>query len=473
MMLFAIVVGIAVVSATALGVAYLLRKRHDKRLGYMAQYDQLTGLINRALFKDRLNSALARARREGGLVTVMFLDIDGFKDVNDRFGHAVGDEMLRQIAARLVTCLRETDTVARLGGDEFTVILEGGKRVEDAGQVATKILKAIGTPFRIGARELVVTTSIGIAVYPVDGDSYEDLVKGADTAMYQSKSAGRNTYQYFTRSLRDRTTDRLELLQDLRDAIEAGDQLAVEYQPKVDVGRGVVIGLEAFMRWDHPERGRLMPNVFIPLAEESDLIIPMTAWLLDEACTDMRRWIDDGMRPMRVAVNASERLFRDANLVETIAVALSAAQLDPRHLEIEVTERMLTEETERCTRAIERLADMGVKVSIDDFGTGYTSLRHLQGLPVRALKIDDSFVREAHRRKEAQAITEAIIAIATSFGLEVIAEGVETPEELSVMRALGCNNVQGYLVARPLRPSQVREFVDSYDKTLSFRSEGS
>lgn len=473
MMLYAIFAGLVVACASVFGAVYLLRKRHDRRLGYMAQYDQLTGLINRALFQDRLDSALARARREGGLVTVMFLDIDGFKGVNDRFGHAVGDELLRQVAARLVACLREADTVARLGGDEFTVILEGGKRVEDAGQVATKILRAIGTPFRIGARELVVTASIGIAVYPVDGDSYEELVKGADTAMYQSKSAGRNTYQYFTRSLRDRTADRLDLLDDLRAAIEDGDQLTVEYQPKVDVARGVVIGLEAFMRWDHPERGRLMPGAFIPLAEESDLIVPMTSWLLDEACSDMRRWLDDGMRPMRVAINASERLFRDANLVETIAVALSAAQLDPRHLEIEVTERMITQETERCSRAIERLADMGVKVSIDDFGTGYTSLRHLQSLPVRALKIDESFVREAHRRKEAQTIAQAIIGIAKTFGLEVIAEGVESPEELSVMRALGCNNVQGYLVARPLPAAHVLEFVDSYDKTLSFKPEAS
>ncbi len=471
MTILVVLFALVVASVSAFGIVVVVRRRHDGRLGYMAQYDQLTGLINRALFQDRLDSALARARREGGLVTVMFLDIDGFKGVNDRFGHAVGDELLRQVAARLVECLRESDTVARLGGDEFTVILEGGKRVEDAGQVAMKILKAIATPFRIGAREIVVTTSIGISVYPVDGDSYEELVKGADTAMYQAKTAGRNTYQYYTRSLRNRTTDRLALLDDLREAIEQGDQLRVEYQPKVDVARGVVIGLEALMRWEHPERGRLMPGTFIPLAEESELIVPMTAWLLDEACHDMRQWIDRGLRPMRVAVNASERLFRDANLVETIAVALASAQLDPRHLEIEVTERMLTEEPERASRAIERLADMGIKVSIDDFGTGYSSLRHLRALPIRALKIDDSFVREAHRRKEAQTIAEAIIAIAKSFDLEVIAEGVESPEELSVMRSLGCNKVQGYLVAKPLAASSVLDFVDSYDRTLSFRAE--
>lgn len=464
-----VVLSFAVVAASAFGVVWLRRRRTDRRLGYMAQYDQLTGLINRTLFRDRLNSALARARRDGGLVTVMFLDIDGFKDINDRFGHAVGDELLRQIAARLVACLRETDSVARLGGDEFTVILEGGKRVEDAGQVATKILKAIGTPFTIGNREVVVTTSIGIAVYPVDGDSYEELVKGADTAMYQSKAAGRNTYQYFTKSLRDRTADRLDLLEDLRHAIAAGNQLRVEYQPKVDVARGIVIGLEALVRWDHPERGLVMPGEFIPLAEESDLIVPMTEWLINVACLDMRRWANEGMRPMRVAVNASERLFRDSNLVETVAIALAAADLDPRHFEVEVTERMITQETERATRAIERLADMGVKVSIDDFGTGSTSLRHLQTLPVRALKIDDTFVREAHRRRDAEQVAEAIIAIARSFGLEVIAEGVESLEELSVVRALGCNSVQGYLVARPLRPEQVLDFVASYDQTLSFK----
>ena len=458
----------AVTLVVVTGAAFVLKRRPDKRLGYLAQYDPLTGLINRTLFGDRLASSLARARRDGGLVTVMFLDIDGFKDINDRFGHAVGDELLRQIASRLVGCLRETDTVARLGGDEFTVILEGGKRVEDAGQVAAKMLKTIATPYRIGERELVVTASIGVAVYPLDGDTAEDLLKGADTAMYQSKAAGRNTYQYFTRSLRDRTSERISLMGDLREAIESVTQLRIEYQPMVDLVRGTVIGLEALVRWDHPTRGLLMPGDFIPLAEESDLIVPMSKWLLDEACTDMRKWIDLGMRPMRVAVNASGRLFRDANLVETIAAALAAANLDPRHLEVEVTERTITIEAERTERALERLSDMGVTVSIDDFGTGYSSLRQLQQLSIHALKIDQSFIRDAHRREESRAIVEAIVAIARSFDLAVIAEGVETREELSTVRALGCTLVQGYLVARPLRPERVIEFVDGYDQTLVF-----
>ena len=459
---------VALAVTVAVVTRMLLRSDPDKKLGYLAQYDHLTGLINRPLFRDRLSSALARARRDGGLVTVMFLDIDGFKDVNDRFGHSVGDETLRQIAARLVECLRESDTVARHGGDEFTVILEGGKRVEDAGQVATKILKTIAAPYHIGDRELVVTASIGIAVYPLDGDSYEDLVKGADTAMYQSKAAGRNTYQYFTRSLRDRTSERLALIDDLASAIESGSELRIEYQPKVDLARGSVIGIEALVRWDHPIHGLLMPGDFIALAEESDLIVPMSRWLLDEACHDMAGWIAAGMRPMRVAVNASERLFRHANLVESIAGALAAANLDPRHLEVEVTERTISHEAERTERALERLSDMGVRVSIDDFGTGYSSLRQLQGLSVHALKIDQSFVRDVHRREESRAIVEAIVSIARNFDIDVIAEGVETPEELSTIRMLGCTRVQGYLIARPLRPERVMEFVEGYDQTLAF-----
>lgn len=461
-------IAIGVTTVAALAAIVVMKRRPDKRLGYLGQYDPLTGLINRTLFGDRLASSLARARRDGGLVTLMFLDVDGFKDINDRFGHAVGDELLRQIASRLVACLRETDTVSRFGGDEFTVILEGGKRVEDAGQVAAKILRTIATPYRVGDRELVITASIGVAVYPLDGDTAEDLLKGADTAMYQSKAAGRNTYQYFTRSLRDRTSERLTLTEDLRAAIESVTQLRIEYQPKVDLVRGTVIGVEALVRWDHPTRGLLMPAEFIPLAEESDLIVPMSKWLLDTACIDMRSWIDQGMRPVRVGVNASERLFRDANLVETIAAALAAANLDPRYLDIEVTERTITHEAERTERALERLSDMGVTVSIDDFGTGYSSLRQLQRLSIHALKIDQSFVRDAHRREESRAIVEAIVSIARSFDLDVIAEGVETAEELATIRALGCTRVQGYLVARPLRPERVMEFVDGYDQTLAF-----
>jgi diguanylate cyclase (GGDEF)-like protein len=470
-MLIAATAGItAAITLVMVIVLVVRRRRLTHRPGYLAQYDPLTGLINRTLFQDRVNSALTRARRDGGLVTIMFLDVDGFKDVNDRFGHSVGDELLRQVAGRLVGVLRESDTVARLGGDEFTVILEGGRRVEDAGRVATKILKTIGSPYTVGSREMVITVSIGISMYPVDGDGYEELIAGADTAMYQAKAAGRNTYQYFTRSLRDRTADRLELLEDLRTAIASGDQLRMVYQPKVDVARGVVTGLEALVRWQHPTQGLLLPASFLPLAEESDLIAPMSQWILDETCRNMKDWLADGLRPMRVAVNISDRMFRDTNLVESIAVSLAAANLDPRHLEVEVTERTITLEAERAGRAIERLADMGVKVSIDDFGTGHSSLRQLQSLPIRALKIDHSFVEKIHEQRDSEAIAASIIAIAECYGLEVIAEGVESLEELAKLVDLGCPQVQGYLVARPLQPSKVIAFVDSYDRTLSFPS---
>lgn len=467
-MLIATIVGIAALTMLFLAVVAAVRRRmHGHRLA-AAQHDPLTGLINRTLFQDRVASALTRARRDGGLVTIMFLDLDGFKDVNDRFGHAVGDDLLRQISGRLVDVLRETDTVARLGGDEFTIILEGGKRVEDAGRVATKVLKAVSAPYSVGDRDIVVTVSIGISMYPVDGDGYEELMKGADTAMYQAKSAGKNTYQYFTKSLRDRTSDRLELLDDLRIGIDAGDQLMLMYQPKVDVARGAVTGLEALVRWQHPTRGLLLPRAFVPLAEESDLIGPMSQWVLDEACRDMKRWIAAGIRPMRVAVNISDKMFRDTSLVESIAVSLAVADLDPRHLEVEVTERTITQEAERATRAIERLSDMGVKVSIDDFGTGSSSLRQLQSLPIRTLKIDRSFVQNIHTRPEAEAIASSIIAIAACLGKDVIAEGVESPEELARISELGCVEVQGYLIARPLQTDDVIPFIESYDRTLSF-----
>lgn len=465
----AIAIGVATAVVAAFAVHVYRTRQTEKRLGFLAQYDSLTGLINRTLFQDRMTGALTRARRDGGLVTLMFLDIDGFKDVNDRYGHAVGDDLLRQIAGRLVTALRETDTVARLGGDEFTIILEGGKRVEDAGRVATKVLKAVAAPYTVSDREIVVTASIGISVYPVDGDSYSDLMKGADTAMYQAKSAGKNTYQYYTRSLRDRTSNRLALLDDLRTAIHEGDQLRLMYQPKVDVARGSVIGLEALVRWQHPELGLLLPGEFISLAEESDLIAPMSQWILDEACRDMKHWLSNDMRPVRVAVNISDRMFRDTSLVESIAVSLAVADLDPRYLEVEVTERTISVEAERATRAIERMTNMGIKVSIDDFGTGSFSLVHLKKLPVRTLKIDNSFVDKIDERPNAAAIASAIIAIADRYGLEVIAEGVETSHELDKLVELGCTKVQGYLVARPLLPTDVVAFVSRYDKTLSFK----
>jgi diguanylate cyclase (GGDEF)-like protein len=430
-----------------------------RRMSYLARYDQLTGLINRTLFADRLQGAVARARRDGGLVALMFLDMDDFKDVNDRYGHAAGDSLLRQAAERLVSSVRESDTVARLGGDEFTVILEGGHRVEDAGRVATKVISALSTPYQLGHHEVVVTCSIGIATYPIDGDNVDELLKGADIAMYSAKAAGRNTYQYFTRELRERTTERIALIDGLRRALDEGDQLELVYQPKIDVEAGAVSGLEALLRWNHPELGRVLPSKFIPLAEETDLIIPMGEWVLDRACSQMRAWRAAGLPDMTVAVNVSSRQFRMGNLVETVATSLAAAGLSPRYLEIEVTEGTLLADVELTRRSLERLRDMGVRVSVDDFGTGYSSLSSLSQLPIDTLKIDRAFVKNVTRDRDGAAISSAIIGLARSLRLEAVAEGVESAEQAEFLRNLGCRKMQGYCFSKPLSASEVVAYV--------------
>lgn len=435
------------------------RQLDQRRMSYLARYDPLTGLINRTLFADRLQGAVARARRDGGLVALMFLDMDDFKEVNDRYGHAAGDSLLRQVAERLVSSVRESDTVARLGGDEFTVILEGGHRVEDAGRVATKILAALSAPYQLGQHEVVVTSSIGIATYPIDGDNVDELLKCADIAMYSAKAAGRNTYQYFTRELRERTTERIALIDGLRNALEDGDQLELVYQPKLDAELGAVFGLEALLRWNHPELGRVLPSKFIPLAEETDLIIPMGEWVLDRACSQMREWRDAGLPDMTVAVNVSSRQFRMGNLVETVATSLAAAGLSPRYLEIELTEGTLVADVELARRALERLRDMGVRVSIDDFGTGYSSLSYLSQLPIDTLKIDRSFIKNVTKDRDGAAISSAIVGLARSLRMDVVAEGVESIEQIEFLTRLGCSKMQGYHFSKPLEASQVIAFV--------------
>ncbi|MEN8233358.1 MAG: EAL domain-containing protein [Actinomycetota bacterium] len=438
------------------------RELDQQRLNYLARYDPLTGLINRTLFSDRLESAVSRARRDGSVVALMFLDLDGFKEVNDRLGHAVGDALLRQAAERLVGCVRESDTVARLGGDEFTVILEGGQRVEDAGQVATKILRALATPYRVGGDELVVTTSMGIAAYPLDGDTAEDLLKGADIAMYSAKDAGRDTYQFYTSELRERTTQRLALLDGLRKAIDANEGLSLKYQPKVDTERRTVIGVEALLRWNHPELGTIPTQEFITLAEESDLIVPLGQWVLDHACLQMREWIDAGLPPMRMSVNLSSRQFRAGNLVETVVASLAAAKLNPRFLDVELTEGALLSDLEETRRALERLRELGVTVSIDDFGTGYSSLGYLTQLPIDTLKIDRSFITGGLTNRDGIAVSSAIIGLARNLRLDVIAEGVDSEEQLRFLGELGCTRVQGFLIARPLDDDAFPGFVDQY-----------
>lgn len=434
------------------------REDDQRRMSYLARVDPLTGLINRFMFGDRLQNAIARARRDGGLVSLMFLDLDEFKAVNDRFGHSTGDQLLQEVAGRLTESVRESDTVARIGGDEFTIVLEGAQRVEDAGHVATKILRALEVPYDIGGHELHITASIGIALYPIDGDDADALLRDADIAMYSAKSAGRNTYQYFTPELREQTSERLFLIDGLRRALELGGELDLLYQPYVDLATGRVLGVEALARWNHPDLGLVYPNRFVPVAEETDLIIPMGEWVLREACRQLKEWHQDGAPQISVSVNVSSRQLQRGNLIESVDVALESSGLSPEFLEIELTEGTLGSDTEMARRTLERLRTLGVKVSIDDFGTGYSSLSYLQQFPIDKLKIDKSFVSDVGPERTS-ALPAAIIGLARSLGLDVIAEGVETTDQMRVLAELGCYKMQGFLFSRPLRPSDVRPFI--------------
>ncbi len=441
------------------------REDDQRRVSYLARFDPLTGLINRFMFSDRLQNAIARARRDGGLVSLMFLDLDEFKAVNDRFGHATGDALLKQVAERLDAAVRESDTVARIGGDEFTVVLEGNERVEDAGHVATKILRALEVPYDVAGNQLHITASIGIALYPIDGEDADGLLRDADIAMYSAKSAGRNTYQYFTPELREQTSERLFLIDGLRSALDTGGELDLVYQPYIDMSTGRVLGFEALARWNHPILGLVYPNRFVPVAEETDLIIPMGDWALHEACRQLNQWHLEGFEDITVSVNVSSRQLRRGDLVGSVASALRLADLDPKFLEIELTEGTLGDDTELARRTLERLRSLGVRVSIDDFGTGYSSLSYLQHFPIDKLKIDKSFVNEVGN-EQASALPEAIIGLASSLSLDVIAEGVETVEQMELLAELGCYKMQGFLFSRPLQSSDVPPFIQGVLRPL-------
>ncbi|AMV71224.1 EAL domain-containing protein [Desulfuromonas carbonis] len=440
------------------------RKLAQNQLYHMAHHDMLTGLPNRTFFLDRLHHALALAKRGKYPLAVLFLDLDRFKIINDTLGHAVGDKLLQEVARRLQVNVRESDTVARLGGDEFTVILGQLQEADDTERVAAKILKALAQPLHIDGHELYVTTSIGIARYPGDAEDPPSLVKKADLAMYSAKAGGRNTCKFYEPSMDADADRRLIMENGLRKALER-EEFRVHYQPKVAMDSGRVTALEALLRWEHPTLGLLPPGEFISLAEETGLIVPIGEWVLRTACTQNRRWQEQGLPPVRVAVNLSGYQLQQKNLPQVVARILDETRLPPAFLELEVTETVIMQNPDFAAQLLAELRRLGVHLSIDDFGTGYSSLAHLKRFAVNTLKIDKSFVRDVADNPTDAAITAAIIAMGRSLNLSVIAEGVETENQFRFLRGEACHEMQGYLFSRPLAAERIAELLASEDSS--------
>jgi diguanylate cyclase (GGDEF)-like protein/PAS domain S-box-containing protein len=437
------------------------RKKAEERLSFLANYDALTGLPNRVLLGERLQQALVEAQRHQRRVAVLFLDLDRFKYINDSLGHEAGDALLRVVADRLRATVRAGDTVARQGGDEFVLVLANVAHLEDVARVASKILLQVGEPLVLQGREVNITPSIGIAVYPEENQSAEILLKYADIAMYHAKERGRNNFQFYTPDLNRRLERRFAIEGSLRHALERGE-LSLQYQPQAELASGKTVGLEALLRWQHPEWGPVSPLEFIPIAEETGLIVPIGAWVLNQACRDARALETAGLGNFRMAVNLSSRQFEDARLLETVAQALATSGLPPARLEIEITESLLMHNIDDNAELLQELTRMGVGVSMDDFGTGYSSLAYLKRLPIDTVKIDRSFVTDITTDPDDAAIVRTIILLAQSLGLKVVAEGVETDDQLAFLRQHHCDAIQGYRLARPLPLAELKQWLPAH-----------
>ena len=424
----------------------------NQELTQLALHDTLTDLPNRTLLADRIEQAIAKVAEQGGCFALMFIDLDGFKPVNDAFGHHIGDLLLKAVAARLRGHLHSQDTLARIGGDEFVLLVEL-REPNDAMDVAVKQVNLVSRPFRVAEHDLQLTASLGIVLYPGNGLDQHELLRNADAAMYHAKSAGKNGYSFFDASMNSNARQQLQLLQDLRQALEQR-QFRLHYQPKFDAQNCQPIGAEALLRWEHPQQGLLLPDRFIGLAEKTGLIIPIGEWVLIEACRQMRQWLDQGHHGWRMAVNLSAIQFCHAGLVESVARALQQNSLPANCLTLEITETTAMHDADASLTVLQRLSDMGVDLSIDDFGTGYSSLMYLKRLPANELKIDRGFVRDLEQDSDDAAIVSAIVALGQALGLRIVAEGVETDRQQDFLTRLGCDSLQGYLLGQPVPAEQ-------------------
>jgi diguanylate cyclase (GGDEF)-like protein/PAS domain S-box-containing protein len=438
-------------------------RRKDERIRQQAYHDALTGLPNRFLLLDRLEHGIDVARRAMSGLAVMFLDLDRFKVVNDSLGHEAGDLLLQAVAGRLELCLRKSDTIARLGGDEFVIVLSDFESTAEIALLSDRIVASLAAPFDLNGHPAHIGASIGIAVYPQDGSEAGTLMKNADAAMYQAKGAGRNTFRFFDPAINSKALERLDMEADLRRAVELG-QFEMHYQPKVDLRQRKVRGLEALLRWRHPERGLVQPNDFIPMAEDTGLIVPLGAWALEESCRQAKIWLDEGIAIGRMAVNLSARQFQDLQLFERVSNILEKTGLAAHHLEIELTESTVMANPRQAIDVLERLHKLGIQIAVDDFGTGYSSLNYLKKLPLDILKIDRAFVSDLGRNEEDGAIIQAIVTLGMNLDLVTVAEGVETVHEAQMLERLGCTQAQGFLFTRPLPAKEAAAWLKDFTR---------
>ena len=444
----------------------------QRRIELLVHHDPLTGLPNRVLLRDRVEQATAQANRSQSRVALMFLDLDRFKNINDSLGHPVGDELLKEVVTRLKRCVRESDTISRQGGDEFMIVLNDVRDSEAVSRVAEQIQLQISEPMEIEGHRLSTSFSIGVSIYPDDGQDFDTLLKKADTAMYHAKEAGRNSHRFFTEQMNRQVVEHLTLETQLRRALE-NREFVLHYQPQMDLHEGTIIGVEALIRWNSPENGLVSPARFIPVAEESGLIVPIGAWVLREACRQAREWQEAGIAPFVMAVNLSAVQFRHHDLINSVINALVLSDLDSQWLELELTESILIQDAEATLDAIRGLKALGIKLSVDDFGTGYSSLTYLKRFSVDKLKIDQSFVRDLARDPEDAAIVRAIIQMAHSLRLRTIAEGVESEELATLLRVFHCDEIQGFWFARPMPPRELEDFLRSHQANKRFGIQGS